>query len=116
MAETMTTEKLMPRVITLVSSSIGNGDVEFLHPSYPKRVHPATYIQYDTASYTNVIILNTRNETFGEIERPLEEMLEHDIVVRMSPKNSFTIKARITRISKAEPKIIIDAESTYLEP
>lgn len=59
--------------------------------------------------------LNTRNETFGEIERALEEMLEHDIVVKMPPKNSFNVKGRIIRISKAEPRVVVDDEDILIE-
>lgn len=106
MVETMTTETIRHiDMITLVSSSRNNGDAELLIATHPlKRVNTKNYISCDTASYVNVVILNFRSETFGDIERPLEEMLEHDIVVKMLPKNRFTIKARITRISKAEPK------------
>ena len=112
----MTTEKLRNfRVIKFVSSSRINGDLDFPHPIYPERVLPENYIQYDTASYKNVHILNIKNETFGEIERPLEEMLEHDIIVKMLPKNRFTVKGRITRIRKAEPRVIVEDEDILLE-
>ena len=117
MLETMTTQKISHTdMITLVSSSKNNGDAEFLIATHPlKRGHTKSYISCDTASYVNLVILNFRSETFGDVERPIEEMLEHDIVVNMPAQNSFTIQARITRISKAEPQIFVDAENTYLE-
>ncbi len=59
--------------------------------------------------------LNTRNETLGEIERPLEEMLEYDIVVKMPPKNSFNINGRIIRINKAEPRVVVADEDILME-
>lgn len=59
--------------------------------------------------------LNTRNETFGEIERSLEEMLEHDVIVTMPPKNRFNIKGRIIRISKAKPRVVVDDEDILVE-
>lgn len=113
----MTTEKISHTdMITLVSSSRNNVDAEFLIATHPlKRGHTKSYISCDTASYVNVVILNFRSETFGDVERPMEEMLEHDIVVKMQPRNSFMIQARITRIRKAEPQIFVDVENTYLE-
>lgn len=41
-------------------------------------------------------------------DKPYEKiLLEHDIVVKMPPKRKFAIKARITRIRKAHPQIVI---------
>lgn len=36
-----------------------------------------------------------------------EEMLEHDVIIKMPPKKKYWIKAKITNIRKAEPKVII---------
>ncbi len=37
-----------------------------------------------------------------------EEMLEHDIFIKMPPKKKYTIKAKTIRIRKAEPRIVLD--------
>ena len=65
----------------------------------------------DTASYAEELTLHFRNETFSD--RPLisEEMLEHDIIVKVPSKKRFFIKANITRIKKAKPQIIIPEDT-----
>ena len=49
-----------------------------------------------------------------DIESMPEEMIEHDITIRMSHKRKYFIKAKITKIRKAEPQVVIP-ENTYNE-
>ncbi len=42
---------------------------------------------------------------FGETILP-EEILEYDIIVRMSPRRRYTIELEVESIKKAEPRII----------
>ncbi len=47
------------------------------------------------------------NKTLRERVTISEEMIEHDIVVKMPPKRRRAVKFRIMHIRKAKPKIII---------
>lgn len=53
-------------------------------------------------------------EEIDNYERFSEEILEHDIVVKMPPKRKFTVKAQIRCVKKAEPKIVTP-EHPYFE-
>jgi len=97
-------------VITLGSSSTDSEDKEFLKLlHYRKKTisHEIDFFLSDSASYTKDIPIHFRNETFREKETVSEEMLVHDIVVKMPPKKRFFIKAKIKKINKAEPKVIM---------
>jgi len=112
-----TSVKLFPAFMTGSSSTDGE-DKEFLNLiQYPYRLFfsEADFSLFDTASYAKDITLHFRNETFRDIQKISEEMLEHDIVVKMSPKRRFLIKAKIKKIRKAEPQHIIIPENTYID-
>lgn len=118
MLETITSKSIEPiSFISLGASSTDSEDKDLLIHNYftRKRVYPAgIYFSHDIASIIKDMSINFRNETFGEIETIPEEMLEHDIFVKMPPKKKYTIKAKVIRIRKAEPHIVIP-EHLYTE-
>lgn len=94
----------------LGSSSIDGEDKDLLNLDYfmTKGFYPIEYyLSFDVASHLESVSLILENETYKYKEIIPEEMLEHDIVVKMPPKRKFAIKARITRIRKAHPQIVI---------
>ena len=46
-------------------------------------------------------------------DKPYKKILiAHDIVVKMPPKRKLSIKARIIRIQKAEPRVVIPEQDS----
>lgn len=111
MLETITSQKIKPFVIIALGSSSTDGEdndllnlnYDMTEGSYPMGPHPL----YDIASHAESISPIFENETYKFREIIPEEMLEHDIFVKMPPKKKYTIKVKITRIRKAEPRIVI---------
>jgi len=116
--ETITSPKIRPSDIIIFGSSSTDGETkDFLDLNYftQREAFPAGhYFSYDTTSFARDFSLSFKNETFCDIESMPEEMIEHDITFRMSPKRKYFIKAKITKIRKAEPQAVIP-ENTYLE-
>ncbi len=111
-----TSIKLFPIFMTGASSTEGE-DKEFLNLiRYPERVllREGSYFIFDTASFTKEIPVHFKNETFRDREMISEEMIEHDIVVKMPPKKRFFIKAKIKHVRKAKPQIILP-ENTNID-
>lgn len=59
----------------------------------------------------NIISDLPQKETSEEKETVIEEKeydidVEYDVFVRMSPKNRYTLKAKVTNVRKAEPNIV----------
>jgi len=106
-----TSKKIEPfPSIRLGSSSTDGEDKDLLNLDYfmTKSHYPiGYYLTYDVASHFESVFPIVENETYKSKEIIPEEMLEHDIVVKMPPKRKFSIKARITCIRKAEPRIVI---------
>jgi hypothetical protein len=118
MLETITSKSIEPiSAISLGSSSTDGEDKDFLMHNYftRKSIYPAgIYFSYDIASLARDMSINFRNETFGEIETIPEEMLEHDIFIKMPPKRRRTVKFKIKSIRKAKPRIVIP-EYPYID-
>lgn len=118
MLETRTTQ----RIKTFIPFNVGSGskrieDLEETMSNYPL-IKGFTFdnLLFDVATHLNIVYLqHLANETFkgGEETIPVE-ILEHDVYVRMSPVRKYSIKAKITKITKAEPRIVIGAEDIYL--
>lgn len=111
MLDTVSSNRIAPfPLIRLGSSSTDGEDRDFLNLDYfiTKALYSTGYyLSFDVASHSASVSPISENETYKHKELIPEEMLEHDIVVKMPPKRKFVIKARITCIRKAEPQIVI---------
>jgi len=65
------------------------------------------YMSFYVTSYFVSMAQILENETYKYKETIPEEMIEHDIFVKMPPKKRYIVKAKIVRIRKAEPRIVI---------
>jgi len=114
-ADTISSNRINPvYIVTLGSSSIDGEYKNFLplHYSMSKGFYPiGHYLLHDIASYAESLSPVFGNETYIYREMIPEEMLEHDIIVKMHPRRIFAIKAKITRIRKAEPQMVIPENS-----
>lgn len=117
MLETRTTQ----RIKTFIPFNVCSGSKrmeeleETMYNFPPMKGFPVDPFLYDAATHlTAVYLQHFANETFKTEETIPVEMLEHDVYVRMSPIRKYSIKAKITKIAKAEPRIVIDAEDIYL--
>lgn len=116
MLETRTTE----RIKTFIPSHVGSGskgmeELEWMMPNFqPIKGFPVDPFLYDVATHLNVVYLqHFVNETFKEEAIPVE-MMEHDVHIRMLPVRKYSINAKITKVVKAEPRIVIDTENIYV--
>lgn len=66
-----------------------------------------SYSVYDVASHFETAPLIFENETYKQSVIDTEGMIEYDIIIKMPPRKKYSIKAKITRIRKAEPRIVI---------
>jgi len=116
--ETIISPKIKPSYILIFGSSSTDGETkDFSNWNYftQRRAFQAGYyFSYDTSSLARDFSLTIKNETFCDIELIPEEMIEHDITIRMSPKRKYFIKTKITKIRKADPRAVIP-ENTYLD-
>jgi len=97
--------------VRLGSSSTDSEDKDYLQfLSYPitKGHYPlGHYLSFDIASHLAGVFLFTPSETYKDREIIAEEMVEHDIYVKMPPKRRRTVKFKIQHIRKAKPRIVI---------
>ncbi|RJQ49758.1 MAG: hypothetical protein C4538_01550 [Nitrospiraceae bacterium] len=101
----------------LGSSSTDGEDREFLSfIQYPVRglLYEGTFPWLETTSHPATVSILFTNETYRSAEVIPEEMLEHDIFVKMPPKRRRTVKFKIRRIRKAKPRIFIP-EYPYID-
>jgi len=111
MFDVVTSKKIEPfPSVRLGSSSTDGEDIDWLNLEYfiTKSHYSIGYcLTFDVASHLESVFPNVEKETSKSKEIIPDEMLEHDIVVKMPPKRKFSIKARIRRIRKAEPRVVI---------
>lgn len=110
MLETISSNKVKPFYLLLLGSSSTDGeDKDLSHLRLRTRMVYSGGIlsSYDVASHSEPSALIFDNETYKNKEIFTDEMIEHDIYVKMPPRKKYSIKAKITRIRKAEPRIII---------
>lgn len=111
MLDVVTSQKIKPfSPIRLGSSSTDGEDKDYLNFDHfvEKAMHSVgSYLSFDVASHLGFITPILENETYKTKEFFTEEMIEHDIYVKMPPRKKYSIKARITRIRKAVPRIVI---------
>jgi hypothetical protein len=110
--DVVSSNKIIPILpVNLGSSSTDGEDRDYLqflvYPIMRGYCQSGHYLALDIASYLTATLSLIENETYKERVTIAEEMIEHDIFVKMPPKKKYTIKAKITRIRKAEPCIVI---------
>lgn len=101
--------KFIPTFL-LGSSSTDGEHREFLSfVQYPGRafLYEGAFPWLETTSYPATVPIFFKNETYGSEDLIPEEMLEHDIFVKMPPKRRRTVKFKIRSIRKAKPRIVI---------
>ena len=108
--EIVSSNRIVPFLpIKLGSSSTDGEDRDFVTDYFVAQspYSAGYYPSFDVASHLAATPSLTENETYKDRAPIAEEMIEHDIFVKMPPKKKYTIKAKITRIRKAEPRIVI---------
>lgn len=92
----------------LGSRSTDGEDRDFLNLDYfpIKDFYPVDYLTFDVASHLENITPILENETYYKELIP-EEMIEHDIFVKMPPKRRRAVKFKIKCIRRAKPRIVI---------
>ncbi|MBI4848298.1 MAG: hypothetical protein HY808_06960 [Nitrospirae bacterium] len=101
----------------LGSSSTDGEDREFLNfVQYPLRelLYGGEFSWLETTSHPVTVSIFFKNETYKSAGVIPEEMLEHDIFVKMPPKRRRTVKFKIRSIRKAKPRIVIP-EYPYID-
>lgn len=118
MLDVITSKKIEPfYAIKLGSSSTDGEDRDLLNLDYFMKKDFYTVglnLAFDIASYFKNVFPILENETYKFKEIIPEEMIEHDIFIKMSPKRRRTVKFKIKRIRKAKPRIIIP-ENPYTD-
>ncbi len=92
------------------SSSTDGEEMEFLSLiQYPVRgmLYEGTFPCFETTSHPATVPVFFKNETYNSEGVIPEEMLEHDVFVKMPPKRRRTVKFKIRSIRKAKPRIVI---------
>ncbi|MBI5195245.1 MAG: hypothetical protein HZA10_02865 [Nitrospirae bacterium] len=110
MPDTISSNRIEPVNFIRLGSSSTDGEDRAWNLNYPivKGSYTSGYYpEFDIASYSGSTALIPENETYKYKEIIPEEMLEHDIFVKMPPKKKYTIKAKIVCVRKAEPQIVI---------
>lgn len=111
MLDVITSTRIEPVYsIKLGSSSTDGEDRDLLNLDYVIKKGFYTVglnLVFDIASYFKNVFPILENETYKYKESIPEEMIEHDIFVKMPPKKKYIIKAKITSVRKAEPRIVI---------
>src|SRR4030043_853239 len=108
--EIVSSDRIVPFLpIKLGSSSTDGEDIDFVTDYFVAQspYSAGHYLSFDVASHLASVSPISENETYKHKKLIPEEMLEHDIFVKMPPKKKYSIKAKITRIRKAEPRIVI---------
>lgn len=117
MLDTMTSRKIKPFLVLFFgSSSTDSEGADFFNSPYPLLRHiPFREMSAvpDIASHAGRITMSFKNETFRYQETISEEMLEHDVVVKMPSLKRFSIMGRIARIRKATPKIVVSEKTSF---
>jgi len=102
--------------IRLGSSSVDGEDKDLLiYYDMMKDYRPSGYYHFlfDVVSHLESIPPFIENETYKYREIIPEEMIEHDVFVKMSPKRRLVVKVTITHVRKAKPRIIVP-ENPYI--
>ncbi len=107
-----------PSFMRLGSSSIDGEDKDLLNLFYgmTEGYRPSGYydFSFDVVSHLESTLPFMENETYKYREIIPEEMIEHDIFVKMPPKRRRTVKFKIRRIRRAKPRIVIP-EYPYID-
>lgn len=110
MLDTVSSNRVKPFYMPPLGSSSTDGeDKDLSHLRLMTgMVYPGgIWLSYDVASHSEPSALIFENETYKNKEIFTDEMIEHDIYVKMPPIKKYSIKAKITRIRKAEPRIVL---------
>lgn len=118
--DVVSSNKIIPVLpVNLGSNSTDGEDGDYLqflgYPIIKGYCSSGHYLALDIASYSTATPSLIENETYKDRITIAEEMIEHDIYVKMPPKKRYSIKAKITSIRKAEPSIVTP-ENPYYEP
>lgn len=117
MLETSTSPKIKPFVLIILGSSSReqeNGGYEMSDYPAQKRSLPERILPHDTASHADAASLYFVGETYREESGVSDEFIEHDLYIVMEPKKQYTVRARITSVKKAGPRIVIP-ENIFVE-
>lgn len=110
MLETVSSNKVKPFYLLLLGSSSTDGedkDLSNLRLTTGMVYPGGIWSSYDVASHSEPSALISDNETYKNKEIFTDEMIEHDIYVKMPPKRRRTVQFKIQHIRKAKPRIVI---------
>jgi hypothetical protein len=117
MLDTISSNRIEPVSFIKLGSSSTDGEDRDWNLDYLmiKGYYPAGhYLSFDVTSHFVSMAPVLENETYKYIEAISEEMIEHDIFVKMPPKRRRTVTFKIKSIRKAKPRIVIP-EYPYID-
>lgn len=111
MLDTISSQRIEPLKLPVLGSSSTDGEgKDFFYAenlpmkSYCRSGYP---FSFDVASRLSIAQSILETETFKQKQEVSDAMIEHDIFIKMQPRKRYSVKAKITCIRKAKPRIVI---------
>jgi hypothetical protein len=110
MLDTISSQRIEPIKLPVLGSSSTDGEgKDFFYAenlpmkSFCRSGYP---FSFDVASRFSTTQGLLETETFKQKQEVYDTMIEHDIFIKMPPRKKYSVKAKITCIRKAEPRIV----------